>query len=63
MDNPTSEIIDELGIGECLMAALMANDPETGKDKASGESVEGPERKAGDGIKDGRGKKYMLGGE
>jgi hypothetical protein len=45
------------------VAALVANDPETGRDKASGESVKGPERKAGEGIKDGRGKREILGGE
>lgn len=57
MDNPTGEIIDKLGLRERLVTALMTNDPETGKDKAGGESVEGPERKAGEGIKDGIGKR------
>ena len=63
MNHPTGKVIDELGVRECLVATLMANDPNTGEDKASGESVEGPERKAGKGIKNGRGKRQMLGGE
>jgi hypothetical protein len=63
MQNPADEVIDELGFRERLMTTLVSNDPETSCDKASGKSVEGPERKAGNGIKVGRGKGEMLGGE
>ena len=34
MENPTNSIVDELGLGECLVTTLMSDDPKPGSNKA-----------------------------
>jgi hypothetical protein len=40
MEDPTDEVVDELGLRVCLMAALMSDDPKTGSHEASGDAVQ-----------------------
>jgi hypothetical protein len=41
----------------------MSNDPEASRDQTRGEPIEGPERKGGEGIEEGRGKRQVRRGE
>ena len=41
----------------------MSNDPEAGRDQTRGEAIEGPERKGGEGIEEGCGKRQVCRGE
>lgn len=50
MDNPTNSIVDKLGFRERLMATLMSNDPETSREEAGPEAVEGPERETSEPV-------------
>jgi hypothetical protein len=40
MEDPAHEVIDGLGLGECLVATFMSDDPKTGCDEASGKAVD-----------------------
>jgi len=40
VEDPASEVIDELGLCECLMTTFMTDVPKTGGDEANGKAVE-----------------------
>lgn len=50
MKNPADRVVDELGLGERLVATFVGDDPETGHDETVGERIEGPERKTSKGV-------------
>lgn len=48
MQKPADGVVGELAGGECLMAALMGNDPEASADETGAEVVEEPSGTSGD---------------
>ena len=61
VEDPTNCVVDELGLGECLMTALVGDDPKTSHDEAVSEGVEGPKRNASERIQVRTGKVDILG--
>ena len=51
VQNPSHSVVDRLGLGECLMTALVAKNPDTGGKETSNEGIEGPEREAECGVR------------
>jgi hypothetical protein len=39
MEDPAHEVIDEFGLGECLVTTFMSNDPNTHPDETGGEAI------------------------
>lgn len=44
MKDPAHGVVKSLGLGECLVTALVAHDPDTSAKETGKEGVEGPER-------------------
>jgi hypothetical protein len=62
VEDPTDQVIDELGVRVCLVATLMSDNPKPGSHEASGKAVQRPEGKAGERIGGRRWKGNVLGG-
>lgn len=46
VEEPAGDVVDEAGVGEGAVAALVGNDPETGAEEALQDGVDGPESTA-----------------
>lgn len=62
MKNPSYRVIDKLALRESLMSALVGNNPESGSDQTSRETVERPKSKTEDTIESRIGKLEVCGG-
>lgn len=50
MEDPTDSVVDHLGLGEGLVTTFVGDDPETGSEETSEESVKCPDREFGEGV-------------
>jgi hypothetical protein len=55
MKHPAHAVVDELGLGERLMATLVSHDPETGCEKTGPKTVQRPQRNPRHWVKNGMG--------
>lgn len=52
MEDPADGIVNELGLGVCLVTALVGNYPKTGSDETSPEGIQRPKGELSGPIKD-----------
>jgi len=61
VENPSDGVVDGFRLGECLMAAFMRDNPETGRKETDPEAVHSPQRKTSGRVKKGMGQGNGIG--
>ncbi len=63
VEDPSNDVVDELGFGERLVAALVGNDPQSSSKEPDSKSIQRPQGETRERIERGMGKRELLGSD